>query len=559
MIYDLFWHLRTGQAIWEEKRILTEDIFSHGGGALGYTEFLGQLYFYAWEHLGGDWGITLGTALLLGGGALAVNRLARSPSEALSFPKWLQTKISYPEYLSTWGIGLALALWASTCRYRFGPKMEMFSFIGLALAMAMVARLDPARPKRFVVLLSGLLVLWGNLHRGGTLALLVLGIYGVSWFVSGDGKRSRIALASFPIAAGALCLNTAGYQYLVASFDLVGRETFRTSFPEWAPMNGTFLLFSPAFVLVVVLWGGRILLRRQLTPADLIAGATLLLALNAVRFAPFFAIAAVPNLARGLSEGLRWAERRADPWVREEIFRALTLVLGLVLLAASHIRMTPPSFLGVGQVYWRLPVEGARFLQNNLPPGKMWNSFNLGGYLIHALGPKTKVFIDGRNDTVYSNQFFKKSRLAVKHAEAFEELVKTQDLNFAVVECRKFQCDKPLFLHASPDWVPVFLGENSAILVRDIARNKDYLRKHGMTALRPHNFLQSLDAFPRRPDSKGFERDVLRNVRHAPLSMRAHFLAAVVHKRQGRLESYQRERDAFLILSTERNSSIPPP
>ena len=51
--------------------------------------------------------------------------------------------------------------------------------------------------------------------------------------------------------------------------------------------------------------------------------------------------------------------------------------------------------------------QAAAFLRENPPPGKMWNAFNYGGYLLYALSPQhKKVFIDGRNDTVYPEAFF---------------------------------------------------------------------------------------------------------------------------------------------------------
>ena len=45
-----------------------------------------------------------------------------------------------------------------------------------------------------------------------------------------------------------------------------------------------------------------------------------------------------------------------------------------------------------------LPLGAVEFLHENELPGKMFNSYNWGGYLIWSLYPDTPVFVDGRTD-----------------------------------------------------------------------------------------------------------------------------------------------------------------
>ena len=45
---------------------------------------------------------------------------------------------------------------------------------------------------------------------------------------------------------------------------------------------------------------------------------------------------------------------------------------------------------------WEYPVEGARFLREHQITGRMFNTYEYGGYLIWTLWPQQRVFIDGR-------------------------------------------------------------------------------------------------------------------------------------------------------------------
>jgi hypothetical protein len=44
------------------------------------------------------------------------------------------------------------------------------------------------------------------------------------------------------------------------------------------------------------------------------------------------------------------------------------------------------------------PFEAVAYLRQHDIPGPMFNSYGFGGYLVWALGPERKVFIDGRGE-----------------------------------------------------------------------------------------------------------------------------------------------------------------
>jgi hypothetical protein len=78
----------------------------------------------------------------------------------------------------------------------------------------------------------------------------------------------------------------------------------------------------------------------------------------------------------------------------------LNLVLLVLVLGAAGAKMglelshvDEPAIWGQG-----LPLEAADYLQDAGLPGRMFNSYNWGGYLIWRLYPDQPVFVDGRTD-----------------------------------------------------------------------------------------------------------------------------------------------------------------
>src|SRR5690606_30997986 len=67
-----------------------------------------------------------------------------------------------------------LGIWVMAASVRLTVRPELFSFVCLAGLLAMVARAHQLRDGRFLLWALPLLLVWGNVHRGGTLALGVL-------------------------------------------------------------------------------------------------------------------------------------------------------------------------------------------------------------------------------------------------------------------------------------------------------------------------------------------------------------------------------------------------
>jgi hypothetical protein len=124
------------------------------------------------------------------------------------------------------------------------------------------------------------------------------------------------------------------------------------------------------------------------------------MALMAGRNIALFAVVATPVLTRQADAWL--AERGWQLRPRRTVSRGMLLVnwvlLALVSMGALAKIGTTLSERTIRQVQEEFfPVQLADYLQKTLPAGRLFNSYNWGGYLIFA-APGVPVFVDGRTD-----------------------------------------------------------------------------------------------------------------------------------------------------------------
>jgi hypothetical protein len=99
----------------------------------------------------------------------------------------------------------------------------------------------------------------------------------------------------------------------------------------------------------------------------------------------------------------------------------------------------------------------AEFIEDNRPPGPMFNSYNWGGYLMFAL-PEYPVYVDGRTD-LYGDEFLSRYLDAALAGEGWRDILDEDGINFAVIET-----GSPLAVNLAeePGWVQIYPDETHA-------------------------------------------------------------------------------------------------
>jgi len=447
---DMWWHLKSGEAIWTMRAVPTVDLFSFTAlhHSLVPQEWLSQLLMYAAYRLDGYaglmlWICVLATALFVVGYALS------------------------SLYSGNSKIGLlgAIVLWFfSTACLTVRPQMIGYLLLAVEL---LVLYLGWSRSPRWLLCLPILFAIWVNCHGSFLLGLIVLGvILACSFFgfrkgslvsVRWDSGRRRMLMLALALSGGAVFLNPLGWRQVWYPLDTMLHQPVNLSFvQEWLPLplhdaRGIGLLCVLAFIfLVLVLRRTQVLYLHELV----LLGMGTWMALNHRRLIFVFGILAAPVVARLCS----------DFWGRydAEKDRPLPNVIFIGMVAVALFLGFPNRQALAKEVSSGGPAKAVEFIQSHHLTGNMLNEYDYGGYLIWAL-PEHPVFVDGRAD-LYEwagvlSQYEKWSLLQTDPSQLLDKY----HIGFCLLEK-----DSPMVhvLPLMPNWKKVYSDQKSVIFVR---------------------------------------------------------------------------------------------
>jgi hypothetical protein len=108
------------------------------------------------------------------------------------------------------------------------------------------------------------------------------------------------------------------------------------------------------------------------------------------------------------------------------------------------------------------PVEGADFVRQRYPEARMFNSYVWGGYLINALYPQQRVFIDGRPD-MYGDELVEDYVKVVTIRSDWQDILDRYGVDLVIIE-KESALDT--VLRQSPTWHSAFVGDVEEVFVR---------------------------------------------------------------------------------------------
>ncbi len=392
---DMYWHLRAGQFILETRTIPAADPFSWTALGTPWVDvhWLSQVILYGAYALLGMPGLALLVAVLVVMAFVFVWRQMEGGPFMRAFVVVLAA-------------AAAGAVWT--------PRSHMATFVFTPLIGYLIYLYKWKQTDR-LWLIPIMFVLWVNLHGGyvsgfmvlaatlaGEIVNHVLGYEGpevLSW------KRWRKLLIITFISGAVLLINPYTSAALQLPFKTVNIGVLQDFIEEWAAPNFHELYQQPMLwmlllTLVAVGWSGR---RLDATDAALLV-IFAYISFLARRNIGLFALICAPILSRHATALLgryRWGQRppaRGHPTINWII---LLLIVGAALLKVL-VPIVPAAQAQAEATI--LPAQAADWIAANRPAGKLFNSYNWGGYLLWRLWPEYPVYADGRTD-VYPNAF----------------------------------------------------------------------------------------------------------------------------------------------------------
>ena len=384
---DLWWHVHTGQRILDDARIPAVDDLSYTapGEAWANHEWLTQVVF-AWVHgaMGGTGLVLLRAVLFVATVALltlVVERRVQNP--ALTLAVVAPAVVFAEPYLNV--------------------RAHTFTYL---LLMVLIFVLDRVRADSAsgLVALPVMMALWANLHGGFVLGLglVSLTLGHIALRERADRRRLYVLGATGAAALVATFLNPAGlglFAYLVSE---LGAEHSLIS--EWQPAAGATLLG----VLVVA---GAVLVVSVLARRPPALPLTVMMVgsvLATLRHARFFVVVALVG-AVAVAEVLPLAVARLQRPRRGISVRRSYAPAALVMMAgAAGLIFTvqaPERLAGLEVLDGSAPVGAAEFLEAEQLGPNLASHLEWGGFFIATLSDDYKVAVDGRNLTVYDDEW----------------------------------------------------------------------------------------------------------------------------------------------------------
>ncbi len=403
-----------------------------------------------------------------------------------------------------------------------------------------------------VVAIPLLQILWANAHGSAIIGVLLPGIYiigaiinppqsphpGINPFVK--GKRKGDLSLILILTAIASLLNPYGYHILtdsLAPFFGQGADLFNAlTIDEWQmPVKDMFFgWYGLLLGIGVISFFPRLVEtpRRGISTDLLLFSTFALLSIKAVRFIDLFVVAAVPVIYKNVVGG-QWSVVSEES--QKLKYHPFILYPFLILSLFWFFGIKDTTFtLGLGVDKEVVPKKDVDFMETNGIRGKIFNSYNFGGYLIYRGYP---VFIDGR--LCYNPELVKNFADANLTDSGWKNVEEKYKPDIVLVEYEKVSVPKNLLIDRK-NWALVYWDDLDMLFLKRNDKFSAIIAKNEYRALNPMDMYGQLPSPQPSPMGRGGEgkgegvfAEAQRRIREGPESMRAHLLMGNLYMNRG--------------------------
>jgi hypothetical protein len=461
---DFGYHVATGRWILEHHAWPRVDSFTYPLAGRPYIDMHGAFQ--------------VALALAYGGGMVGVGLMRLAIVIATVVLLWATCRrraVRSPELLGI-GFGLALCAW----ELRFMARPELASDLCLAAQLLLLRRHHEGGDVRWLYACVPLQLVWVNTHALSLFGIAVLGLNAAASLATGLERRRFERAPWFALAGAiaALFLNPYGARGVVFLWSL--RTRIQAGNPFGESITELMSPFSPQAAGVLPLLAFKILLvatalvllarLRRVTLFDIAVVALFgALAATRVRNVGLCVVAVLP-IALDAASGLR---RSLPAWTRAwprgigaittaAVVLALAFVAEQTIAGGYYAVNHRPQRFGFAESPAVFPVGTVGFLEHHPLGGPVFNTLDLGGYLIlHR--PGDKAFIDGRLEVI-GEQFYREYSAAIA-GDGWEELAARYHPSVALVS----NTARALIqrLRGDPAWSAVEVDGSAVLFARD--------------------------------------------------------------------------------------------
>jgi hypothetical protein len=350
-------------------------------------------------------------------------------------------------------------------------RPQMFTYLCFAITLAVIVDAQQRPGGRVLWVLAPTFLFWANAHGGFLAGVGILGLWVVARLVRmlavGGVWREEVRRVWVPVGVAVLATLVtpyAGELWLFLHTALMSR----LEIVEWNPIEViSFEGLAHIVVLVPAVWGWFASRREKSPVLVFLFFIIVLLPFVARRHTPLFAMGLI--LLAGEHEADAFAalfERRAaarvtqapDPRVMR-IFAGMFVVTAIICVIASSRHYA--RIIVDREEY---PIEAVQLLRASGVTGNVATNFNWGEYVLWHLGPGVKVSIDGRRETVYSDEVYAENQRFAFGYGKWDTLIERPGVDLALVPTQHWPVSN--LLRLKPGWTPIYEDDRSAIFVR---------------------------------------------------------------------------------------------
>lgn len=523
---DLWWMYRTGEWMWSNG-VTYEDSFSYTEEGTNWinVKWLFEIIITSFKAIGGPEMVFVLQAIFTGLILLFITKTTKILQEKI-YPQ-----ASEPPYLA---IAIAGVFALISINFRMIGRPEMSSHLLTAVYLYLFALNHKKPNSKWIFALIPLQLLWTNLHEAfGVGMVLIVAFLGASWLeyyfrknILGEKQQQmplRLSYASLG-ALVAIVVNPRGPLMWLHPFNIFGQlqenkfTTELVSYQDeayWAKEAYFNLTFFAIAALVVISLGlmrnrkaktigpkikssnnkneneGRNLkswvLLDRFGLGHLLIGAMLFyLSLTAYRNIPFFVIAAAPLVAIGIYGVFQLI------FARVKVLKISLPILVLLLFAGLYWGVVSNNYykwtasrdtFGLQVLNSHNPVGATEFIKEHKIEGRAFSDYLSSAYLLWALQPDFKTYIDLRDLDIFTVEFFNQYKQLLQKPALFDQEDETYKFDYVVLLRRNIEKVPQLFMHLQDhsNYELVFADPVAVIYLKKTESNQKLIDQYGIS------------------------------------------------------------------------------
>ncbi len=434
---DIFWHLANGRQMVEQGRFPSPDAFSWtmpGREFIAYSAQVDRLFYLLWA---------LGGAVALGAFSAGTYMLALLPYALLVGRARARPLLEF----------LVMALVAFAYSPYMGARPHVLAFV---LFGVLIYVLEKPLSLRRAVVAAVCLGAWANVHGSFQVGFLVVGLGLLLWLWQRELKAAALALVALLGGATLSLLSPYGVALWLHPFESVSYpyKEYNQDWSSLTPFSSTDLPMGLLILLAVGLgvW-------RKPSVRSLAALGLLLPSIHLSRFTPFVA----PLLGTLILERVVSREDRLRVPSGYSGSRSALAAWTIIVAALVGVGVAMPDNLEDAAHHDQPEAAVSRLLECG-SPGKVWNSYNLGGYLLWRGGGEYKVLIDGRAETLYDMSVFDDYMKVKQLNEGWKQVLAESPARYILIET---EGDAPAAIGKLSGWRTVHYDGVATLFVRN--------------------------------------------------------------------------------------------